>query len=1216
MGRPKLSTPERKKRKAARLAQWRATIPLFSGPATPAPESLPTTHASPILPAASPKQEEHSQDAAIDWDYDNEDSREGARGSLDQSRESDDIAGVTYMEDTDEEDVLASHPNDDESLTKSQDTGHYSPLLSPPLLATGPVPRWQLRSRQITPEILAIKQASSSEDVLSSDYAPSTCIEESDSEVEHIGGEETTIEAGMAAHLVGITLDDTPNQAGAKCQIDLAQELGKHIIHFTGCGSEAHSATSREHLAAFQEATHSPHITLSQYSLAQAEYQIPSVIDQPQPLSYEQRENLSPPNWAPAFEGLSSVPHQDGPEQEPNRHQSGGSLLAGQGQKPNHLCLACSQTEQRSMAVRFDIDSVLGFAQSLAFAREGLDINFFPRFHTNIQNDLHTYTTLSYDFGKGEKLIQRKIHQVPHYRLGRLLGREDITVYILFPRMYDPQKPTNFPGKGGGSAGNLLRTWTDQIFLPALFRHVHPTSRQHYPTSWEHARQKAEARYAELRGQIETDPVHTQARSMHYPISPDCLSALWQDIEQQLLLPQNAIYGQPQIFFTGKNSKLQFPRTTLSNTWEAFNRSFSTAFDFQYLNRSTVWVDLGKELTGCDFSLPSQETGADSRPTTYLFKSCCAATLSRWVAFEQAGRPVIATQYSTAMLRDAASTTLETSRSSYQRQEGLSYIQVYNSIKEPYDAGKTKPFGSPFLYKLAWDSEIAGVLQKASGGNPTPIHLVLKGYIEGKHRLYNALTEAKRISYGVRMEYRMSLALMDRVEGSLQDSGDWDSVPVLTSADLEPIWHLSTDEYTTYQLANANKFMAAIEWIRALSVEGRISYEHCKILAMFLQALPLSYDCGSLQQQPALGKAKFRRRDIRQNTRYLVPTQQQAELWEAFTRHHRHRRDVLGMGLQDTLLGSGYAWLLPRIDWEQLVFRPEFADNIAYASSMLQDTYRKNWARVKDTKDDFGRLEAAGKWLSFYQKHPASKEFLLQFMILIVLRAYRKEVFNFIKAHITQLAISAASRGEITFCQHEIRRILVPDSLDIHIVNSKRSSIHSVTDLVKLLWGFDDGQRRDRWGSASFRLLCQRAISLVRQWCGQSESDAFHDRIGLDFIATHWLFPYPTPTKFYQRNHHKKPLWVAVYHQDLIDLESIQGQGITINRIKGDNQPRLLDEWNLCASGTAPQIEAIPLDYSNPQLHSQADLQTTQAYLETEWEAWQQLGGEESVRGG
>jgi hypothetical protein len=120
---------------------------------------------------------------------------------------------------------------------------------------------------------------------------------------------------------------------------------------------------------------------------------------------------------------------------------------------------------------------------------------------------------------------------------------------------------------------------------------------------------------------------------MYYPVSPNYVSALWQDIEQQLLLPQNAIFSQAQIFFSGKNSKLQFPRPTLSNTWEAFNRNFSTAFDFQYLNRSTTWVDVGKEITGCDFALPGQETGTDSRPTTYLFKSCCATTLGRWVAF-------------------------------------------------------------------------------------------------------------------------------------------------------------------------------------------------------------------------------------------------------------------------------------------------------------------------------------------------------------------------------------------------------------------------------------------------------------------------------------------------------------------------------------------------------------------------------------------------------
>ena len=39
--------------------------------------------------------------------------------------------------------------------------------------------------------------------------------------------------------------------------------------------------------------------------------------------------------------------------------------------------------------------------------------------------------------------------------------------------------------------------------------------------------------------------------------------------------------------------------------------------------------------------------------------------------------------------------------------------------------------------------------------------------------------------------------------------------------------------------------MAAIEWILTLhEEEGRVSYEHCKVLTMLLQALPFSFDLG------------------------------------------------------------------------------------------------------------------------------------------------------------------------------------------------------------------------------------------------------------------------------------------------------------------------------------------------------------------------------------
>ena len=122
------------------------------------------------------------------------------------------------------------------------------------------------------------------------------------------------------------------------------------------------------------------------------------------------------------------------------------------------MCLTCSEIELDLAQASFDINSFLGFAQDLAFARQGLDVNLFPRFYTNIQNDLYLYTTVHYDYRRGERPVRVKLHQVPHYCFGRVLGHEDITLYIFFPRMFALEKATNFPGKGTGQAHNLLRT--------------------------------------------------------------------------------------------------------------------------------------------------------------------------------------------------------------------------------------------------------------------------------------------------------------------------------------------------------------------------------------------------------------------------------------------------------------------------------------------------------------------------------------------------------------------------------------------------------------------------------------------------------------------------------------------------------------------------------------------------------------------------------------
>lgn len=114
-----------------------------------------------------------------------------------------------------------------------------------------------------------------------------------------------------------------------------------------------------------------------------------------------------------------------------------------------------------------------------------------------------------------------------------MLGGDEVAVYLFFPRMYRPDKETNFPGKEDGQPHALLRNWTDQILLPALFRHVPATSRQHFPTSWEHARRKAEAHYIEGHARFDGEAqMAPQARTLHYSIPGSRLANIWRDITQ------------------------------------------------------------------------------------------------------------------------------------------------------------------------------------------------------------------------------------------------------------------------------------------------------------------------------------------------------------------------------------------------------------------------------------------------------------------------------------------------------------------------------------------------------------------------------------------------------------------------------------------------------------------------------------------------------------
>ena len=135
--------------------------------------------------------------------------------------------------------------------------------------------------------------------------------------------------------------------------------------------------------------------------------------------------------------------------------------------------------------------------------------------------------------------------------------------------------------------------------------------------------------------------------------------------------------------------------------------------------------------------------------------------------------------------------------------------------------------------------------QGKSGGS-APIGRIKASYLNSKSRLFDALEDGNRLSYGVREEHRISLSFFRQLIEALRRDGNWDTAPVLVPADYEHIWELSSDDYTTYLWLNTNKYLAAIEWIISFNPTGEISYDHYQVLSILLKALLFAFDTGPL----------------------------------------------------------------------------------------------------------------------------------------------------------------------------------------------------------------------------------------------------------------------------------------------------------------------------------------------------------------------------------
>ena len=847
-------------------------------------------------------------------------------------------------------------------------------------------------------------------------------------------------------------------------------------IGHDGCTSEQH----QEKLDQYINAVGNDHYGLNDIF---NDPSFPSVLALPDLISVERltREAApTPAQWQTTFCGIS--PHQQSPRQ-----------------RPMHVCLHKEVAQAIETDIAFDIDSFLGYFRSLTAARQGIYYRPASQMRQNITTDVHLHTNIYEQLDDPEQAPQASLamlKDVPHFLLGRVVGAENITVHILFPHLALTQE------KFVSLTREQTSRWLDLIFHPTIYRACRAHYTQHLPASHRHALANSKSHQVEGR-QIRTASYEGQ-QSISHILQPAYLEQIWTDVLNTIHhTPGLMDFREPQLFFSAKGTKLLFKtnplRPTLLEAMESFQSYLERVIDMDLIFEDRFYVDLGKEICPYLGLCPTQQHHLEDQAQIYSWKRCC---LEHYIHAMYDGNPPAQggqgqRYYDQNMLYDASSLTSVTPKQSKLREGGIIYSQFYGSIKEISDAMKRYPFDNDGLEELALDPQIRQGARHLARGRRRDVKIVERAYLASKERARHALRDSRRKSFGIREEHRITWTLFQALLARLrlEDPEDWD---IVISGCPSYAWAVNTDVYLDFLWRSADKFATGFEVVRAHCHRDLITWEQTKMMAMFLRCLRFVFGGHQLQRESALW---WSRRELPTRTWY-------------------------GLGFCNTLPRYKYCWLEPRLDWSQLTFQEEIADQVLFGNQMLRGHYLRRGGQIRDFFDATRQLELALTWMDRHHQHEEIRKQLVFRMIQICLQQFRIDVLSNVKSEISSIHRDEALQGTEPFSFDYLDQIM---TAGVYLMSGNRCDFKAVSNLVHYLFDFEDGRIRTHWEDRPFRKLYRRARTALDLRHGGLELGAtFSRRLGRQLVSQHWILPYPFSDGLMQTTKEGKRMWYSI----------------------------------------------------------------------------------------
>jgi hypothetical protein len=583
----------------------------------------------------------------------------------------------------------------------------------------------------------------------------------------------------------------------------------------------------------------------------------------------------------------------------------------------------------------FDFDSILAFPTSLAVARLGLSYTPIGANVSHLKTDLHITMRVKYLDESGRQYDKAmSMHKVPHYRFGNLTGWPEISLYIMFPGLFSDDRPSTHLTQ------DQMRQWTDNILLPAIYKYLPSSVKQHLPSSYDHSYHASLAKGKEQRAKG-SRAYQSRIQLLSYQLKPEYLSDIWSRILELVETPDLQHFRGIQLFLNGKNLKLATQERTLEATCKNWNRRWQTSIHERHLNLDTTFIDIGKETCAPYSYLPDEDFPPICHPQVYLWRKCCLDSYYRESLLGDPARLSLRRFYPQSMLRDSAALTILTAKKSKARASGLIYSQFYNSIKEMTDAAQSHPFDNSGLESLALDRDIFKTFQSTARSHNHHIGVIRDSYLHSKARVHASLEGSMQKSFGTREEHRMSLTLLRQLIDSWKATGVYDQRIQL--GHRVPFYTIPTFHFLLFLRANINKFAWAFEYTLATCEPNYISWERTKLMVLFLRYLRLSIGSQNLAAES------------------VIWLDRKTVVWRVDDNEENVIKE--GMGASKTMADDGYCWMLPKIDWAHWQFDKQHSKNMTIGNPNMLKAYRRRADEVGDIQELWMRFDELNSWL-------------------------------------------------------------------------------------------------------------------------------------------------------------------------------------------------------------------------------------------------------------